>query len=155
MEIIEIAGGGKKPVIIRLAEEEDFKILTKKQYSFAWNLARRSAIIYKLHIEGEKDILGVMALVDIPGDKRIEIKLLASSVENQGRNKTYDRIAGCLIAFACRLSVDKYNVDACVSMVPKTELRKHYMQKFHMLDGGWQLYLEADELYTIINEYLL
>ena len=155
MEIIEVASERKNPVDIRRVEDKDFKILTKKRYSFAWKSVIESAIIYKLQIQGEDDILGIMGIIDVPGDKRIEINLLANSAENQGRNKIYDRIAGCLIAFACSLSVDKYKIDACVSLLPKTELRKHYMQKYHMIDGGRQLYIEDEALDNLIKEYFI
>ena len=155
MEIIEIATGTKKTVIIREAEPEDFKLFTKKRFSFTWKTFKNTTTVYKLNIEGEDSILGVIGLIDWPEEKRIEIKLLASSVENIGREKIYEGIAGCLIAFACRSSVEKHGADACVSLVPKTELIRHYMQKYHMQHAGWQLYLEGKELYKLIKEYFL
>ena len=139
MEIIEVATRIKRAIIIRKAEEKDIKFLVKKRFSFVWKRFEDSTTIYKLQIEGEDGILGAMGLVDWPEEKRIEIKLLASSVENVGKQKLYDGIAGCLIAFACRLAVAKYGAEACVSLVPKTELIKHYMQKYHMQHAGWQL----------------
>jgi hypothetical protein len=154
MYIIEVSGGFRKKVVIILVEELDFKILTRKRYFFIWKSLKQSASIYKLLIEGEEDILGVMALIDFPEEKRIEIKLLASSIENQGKNKKYDRVIGCLIAFACRLSKAKYKNYACVSLVPKTELIQHYIKKYHMSNAGWQLYLEGERLNNILNEYL-
>jgi len=154
MEIIEIATGKRKAIIIREAETEDFKLLTKKRFSFVWKTFRNSTSVYKLQIEGEDGILGVMGLIDWPPEKRIEIKLLASSMENIGKQKIYERIAGCLITFACRLAVSKYGPDACVSLVPKTELIKHYMQKYHMEHAGWQLYLEGNKLDKLLKEYL-
>jgi hypothetical protein len=78
---------------------------------------------------------------------------LACSIENKGRFKQYDRIVGCLIAYACRLSVSRYLEDACVSLIPKTELINHYKQKYHMTYGGWQLYLEFGALNKLIKEY--
>ena len=155
MEIIEIATGIKKTVIIREAESDDFRLLTKKQFSFTWKTFKNRTNVYKLQIEGEDDILGAMGLSDLPIEKRIEIKLLASSVENIGRGKIYEGIAGCLIAFACRASVQKYGADACVSLVPKTELVKHYMQKYHMQYAGWQIYLEGNGLNKLLKEYFL
>ena len=77
-----------------------------------------------------------MGLIDRPEEKRIEIKLLASSVENIGKEKIYEGIADCLIAFACRSGVEKYGVDACISLVPKTELIRHYTEKYHMQHAG-------------------
>lgn len=155
MEIIEAATGIKRPVVIREAEAEDFRLLVKKRFSFTWKTFKNTTTVYKLQIEGEDSILGVMGLIDWPGEKRIEIKLLASSVENIGKEKIYEGIAGCLIAFACRSAVAKYGTDACVSLVPKTELIKHYMQKYHMQHAGWQLYLEGNELNKLLKEYFL
>lgn len=153
MEIVELASGLKKPIIIRKVEEEDFPVLTKKRYFFVWKTFKFTNI-YKLQIEGDDDILGVMSLVDVPEDKRVEIKLLVCSIENAGKNKTYDRITGCLIAYACRLAVSKYGVEACVSLVPKTQLVEHYMKKYYMLNAGWQLYLEGTQLNRLLKEYL-
>ncbi|MCS3795426.1 hypothetical protein [Niastella sp. OAS944] len=153
MYIIEVCSGVRKEAIIKTVEPSDFALLTKKQYSFNWKSLKKSTTIYKLTIEGEKDILGVMALIDYPEEKRIEIKLLASSLENQGRKKKYERIAGCMIAFACDLAGKKYHEEACVSLVPKTTLLNHYKQKYYMAWNGRQLFLEYASLNKLLNEY--
>jgi hypothetical protein len=153
MEIYEIKSGLRKPVVVEKVEEKDFKILTKRRFSFRWKSLKGVADIYKLHIVKEADILGVLGLIDVPEDRRIEIKLLANSKENQGRNKLYDRVAGCMIAYACNLATEKYEEDACVSLMPKTNLTKHYMQKYRMVPGGRQLYLEREAMNYIINKY--
>ena len=153
MYIIEVCSGVCKKAVISQVEPEDFANLTQERYFFTWKSLRQTATIYKLQVDGNDDILGVMALIDHPSEKRIEIKLLANSIENKGRFKQYDRIIGCLIAYACRLSTDKYQEDACVSLVPKTTLVNHYKQKYHMIYGGWQLYLEDVPLQRIIKEY--
>jgi hypothetical protein len=153
MYITEVCSGVCKKAVISQVEPEDFANLTKTRYFFAWKSLRQTAAIYKLQIEGNDDILGVIALVDHPSEKRIEIKLIANSKENQGRFKQYDRIAGCLIAYACKLSADKYSECACVSLIPKTTLVNHYKQKYHMIYGGWQLYLESDALQMIIEKF--
>jgi len=153
MYIIEVCSGVCRKVVIKEVEPLDFANLTRKRYFFNWKSLGKTATIYKLQIEGEDDILGVMALVGYPTEKRIEIKLIASSRENQGKFKQYDRIAGCLIAYACRLSGKKYKKYACVSLIPKTELINHYKQKYCMIWGGWQLFLEGDVLNKLIKEY--
>lgn len=154
MKLLKVGSKIEKRVVIGLAEPDDFKMLTKKRFSFVWKTVKKVATVYKLQIEGEKDILGVMGLVDWQEEKRIEIKLLASSVENIGKNKIYKNIAGCLIAFACRLAVIRYGIEACVSLVPKTELIEHYMQKYYMQYAGWQLYLDGNNLIKLMEEYL-
>ena len=155
MKIIELASGAKQSIVISKVEDDEFKILTKKRYSFIWKIEKNQASIYKLQIEEQKDILGVMALVDFPTESRMEIKLLASSKENVGKKKLYEGIAGCLIAFACRESLKRYGQLACVSLIPKTELKSYYMKKYGMIDAGWQLFLDGLLLNNIIKKYSL
>jgi hypothetical protein len=154
MEIADVETGRRISIVISKAENEDFKLLTKKRFSFSWKAIRNLANVYKLQIKGEEEILGVIGLIDWKGEKRIEIKLLSSSVENIGKGKRYNGIAGCLIAFACRQAVTRYGAEACVSLVPKTELIEHYMQKYHMQHAGWQLYLDGTNLIKLLKEYL-
>jgi hypothetical protein len=45
-------------------------------------------------------------------------------------------IAGCLFAFVGEIALEKYFEQACISLLPKTELRSHYKSKYGMLDGG-------------------
>jgi len=155
MQITEISTGLKKAIIIKEAWDEDFKALTKKRYSFSWKELKQTVRVYQLQIAGEEDILGVMGVTDVPLEKRIEIKLLASSVENIGKGKTYEGIPGCLIAHACRLAKMGYGELACVSLIPKTALKLHYIKKYMMTDAGWQLYLEGKPLNDIIIKYLV
>jgi hypothetical protein len=154
MKIIEVKRRINKPVLITKAEYADFKLLTKARFSFMWRDFRKEATIHKLQIEGSKDILGVIGLVDWEDEKRIEIKLIATSVENMGKLKRYDGIAGCLIAFTCREALARYGVEACVSLVPKTQLTPHYIQKYHMKNAGRQLFLDGSNLIKLLKEYL-
>ncbi|WP_118976436.1 N-acetyltransferase [Taibaiella koreensis] len=157
MALIKVKTREEQKVKIVPVEEEDYKALTKKRYHFSWKSFKGHAnvAVYKLQIPGEDDILGVMALIDFPRESRIEISLLACSLENVGENKTYEGIAGNLIAYAGRLAVKRYGKNACLSLVPKTRLKKHYIDKYGMLDAGWQLFLEGKVLNDIILKYLL
>ena len=154
MTVTVVTSKQQKEVIVRPVEEEDFRQLTKKRYSFPWKEWKGEPGLYKLSLIDDEDILGVMALEDKPHDKRIEIKLLASSIENVGKKKLYDGIAGTLIAYACREAVKKYGALACVSLVPKTKLKSSYVEKYGMMDAGKQLFLEAKPLIEIILKYL-
>ncbi len=62
-----------------------------------------------------------MSLADRQVDFAIEIRLLASSLENVGKTKQYQRIALCLIAFACRKAFEA-GCGVYVCLKPKTEL---------------------------------
>jgi hypothetical protein len=83
----------------------------------------------------------------------MQIQLLCASRENIGRNKKYKGIVGCLIAYVARMALKKYFAKACVSLLPKTELRPHYQREYGMLDGGPQLYLDGSRLQAVINKY--
>lgn len=153
MQVVKVKTGERKKVIISEAAPEDFKQLVKKRYSFEWRKYKDRIPVYKLQIKDENDILGVMGLEDWPEEKRVEIKLLACSEENKGKTKIYEGIAGCLIAYACRLAVTRYGIMACVSLIPKTELIDHYVRKYNMKYAGWQLYLEGKDLINLLNKY--
>lgn len=157
MSLTEKTTNTDKPVRVGVVVDEDYKLLTKKRYFFAWKSFkfRTDTRVFKLQTYDNDDILGVMALIDFPLEKRIEINLLASSVENVGDTKIYEGIAGNLIAYACRVAVRQYGSDACVSLKPKTKLKQHYIRKYGMLDAGLQLFLEGKVLNDIIFKYLL
>lgn len=66
----------------------------------------KSQEVYKLRLKTSELILGLMCLIDHrdPETRAIEIELLEVSIENTRSTKKWDRIAGCLIAYACRES---------------------------------------------------
>lgn len=155
MTITEIRTNKKIGVVVSPVNSDDLKILTTKRYYFSWKKISLEANLYKLCIAGQEDILGVIALIDIPEEMRIEIRLLASSKENVGGNKLYNNIAGCLIGFTCREAVKNYGDKACVSLMPKTILKEHYKEKYKMQEAGQQLYLEGESLIGFIYQYIL
>ena len=110
--------------------------------------------LFKLTLQGESEILGLLALIDFPQEFRVQIHLLCVFRENRGKDKIYEGIAGSLIAFAGRVAVTKYFEQACIFLLPKTELRSHYKSKYGMMDGGPQLFLEGALLNDLIKKYL-
>lgn len=154
MAIIEVATGKKLKASIAPLANADFKQITKKRYFFDWKKERGVSDLFKLTLQGESEILGLLALIDIPREYRVQIHLLCVSLENQGKAKTYEGIAGSLIAFGGRVAISKYFEQACISLLPKTELRSHYKAKYGFIDGGPQLFLEGQRLYELIKKYL-
>jgi hypothetical protein len=139
--------------IIEPVTASDLKKLTKKDFVFNWK-AFAATELWKLRIADSGIILGAMSLTYYPLEYRIEINLITSRSDNVGPNKQYDRIAGCLIGWACRLAVKLYGNLACVSLKPKTRLVRHYQEKYGMLDGGQQLYVDGRPLYNLIQTYI-
>jgi len=147
MEIVSRTSGQTHRVVISAVSQSEIKLLKKATYSFNWRAISKEYPLVKLTIEGQHEILGVMALAEHSGDHRIEIKLLASSKGNIGVNKIFEGIAACLLAYACGKALQNYGDLACVSLIPKTVLKEHYMAKYGMLDGGRQVFLEGKTLF--------
>lgn len=152
MEVIDLKNNTKKKVIIELVDDRDYRKITKSRYWFDWK-TEKDYLVYKLRLEGSNDILGLMSLIHYEEEKRFAINLLAVSKENRGKQKSYDHIAGNLIAYACREMLRLYALDGCISLVPKTELKTHYMKKYGMLEAGWQLFLEGRPLLNLLKTY--
>jgi N-acetylglutamate synthase-like GNAT family acetyltransferase len=150
-KIRELETSIAKNIIIELINNSDFKTITKAKYFFNWHLEKENTI-FKLILEDDNEILGLISLKYFISEERIEIKLLAVSKENRGKIKKYDGIAENLIAFACREAVKLYAENACVSLYPKTELKKQYIERYGMLIAGKQLYLEGLPLFRLLEK---
>ncbi len=152
MVIIETSIGNSHRVEITLVNDQDYQKLTKKRYFFNWK-EEQSFEVYKLCILGSNDILGLISLERIPNEWRIHIRLLTVSVENQGQHKTFDRIARNLIAHAAKIAVAAYAELACVSLRPKTEIAKHYIETYNMMATGLTLSIEVPEIIHLIYRF--
>lgn len=134
-------------------ETKDFKLIKKqKQFSFDWEL-EKPYDLYKLVLKEQKEIVGLMSLIDFPEELRIEIHLLELAKENTGKDKKIERIAGCLIAYACKLSFVK-GYDGFVSLVPKTRIINHYQQAYGFMQFGRQLAVLGEVSRSLIQKYL-
>lgn len=135
-------------------EEVDFKSLTQNRYSFVWK-KEKDFSIWKLHISGSNEILGIMSLDFIDSEMRVHIRLLANSIENVGSRKIYSGIASCLIAYACREAIVRYSDNACVSLIPRTNLREYYIREYGMVNAGQSICLIGIELIKMIQKHNL
>ena len=79
--------------------------------------------------------------------------MLECSKDNVGSNKVYNRIIGCLIAFACQMAFRK-NYRGFVSLIPKTGLIRHYRQKYGFEVYGRQLAVQTEAAAALIEKYL-
>lgn len=135
-----------------MLDGQDFKSITKSKFYFDWKKEKGNDI-YKLVLNEE--ILGLMSCLCDEREKRIEIRLLSVSKDNRGRGKKYERIAGTLIGYACREALRRYGIGGCVSLVPKTRLKYHYIERYGMIDAGVQVFLEGEQLLDMLKEYEL
>jgi hypothetical protein len=84
--------------------------------------------------------------------KTIELNKIEVSTENYGRDKQYDFIAGCLIAYAC-LFAQKFNGELYV--LSKKVTKQLYIDKYGMKVHD-QFYLTSDKsnCRALISKYL-
>lgn len=122
-------------------------------FKFNWNTER---LIYALHLVAENDkVMGLIALQHYPEEARIHINLLEVNNEDVGKHKKHERIAGCLIAFACQLSKQHYKDFPVVSLTAKTNLIHIYRQKYGFTAlGNQMMFVEGQKLLDLIHRYI-
>lgn len=152
MYIVECSNGKKHNVDIERLTLKEFGKIKISRYAFNWKTENGNEV-FKICIKGTPDILGLVSLIVHEEEKRIEINLLAASKENIGKNKVYERIAGNLIAWACREAVKRFGEDACISLIPKTGLIEHYMKAYGMMRAGVSLFLSDEPLLNLLDTY--
>ena len=153
MRIFEIATGKEIEAIIQPLNDRDVTIIkNSKSFNFDWQKLKGK--IYKLAKVGSPDVLGLMSLIEHGvGWDAIEIELLEVGEENVGKNKSVDRIAGCLIAFACRESI-KTGHGGFVFLKPKTELERWYQKAYGFEYTGFNMASFDTNSVELIKKYL-
>jgi len=152
MKIIETSTGKQHLVDILPVEMADFKRFKRERYFFDWKKEKNQEV-YKLQINGLSDVLGLISLERIPEEWRIHIRLLTVSKENKGKDKKFDKITGNLLAFVAKIALREYGELACVSLRPKSQIARHYMETYNMNLTGLTLSMEIPQILDLINLY--
>lgn len=152
MNIVEVSTGKFYPIEILPLENTDYKLLSKTRYFFDWKKEKEQEI-YKLVMEGQNDIKGLVSIERIPSEWRIHIRLLSVSKENKGKEKNFDKITGSLITHVAKIAVADYGELACISLRPKSSIAQHYIDKYKMNVTGMTLSLEVPEIINLINQF--
>ena len=142
---------GKKAKV-RITPITSSELTGLQNFEFDWS-AEKEYETYKLSLISNGEILGLLSIDRIIEELRIEIRLLEISVANVGKNKYYDRIAGILIAFSCKESF-RNGFFGFVSLIPKTRLIKHYMEKYGFQKFGRHVAIELKASELLMNTYL-
>ena len=152
MYVVQTKTNERIEVEILPVTEHDYSRLEGERFYFDLK-EEKEFNVYKLTVKGQDEILGLVSLDFIDSESRIEIRLLATTKENRGHQKKYDRIAGGLIAFAARLSIRMYSISPCISLIPKTELREHYKKTYYMKEAGRSVFTDGIDLVKLSVEY--
>jgi hypothetical protein len=106
-------------------------------------------------IDKQQSIEGALHLIVENGMLIMDVIEIAP--RNIGRkNKKYDYVAGCLIAFACRESFKiAGNYKGFLTFVSKSNLIEWYSYKYAaVLALGQRMFIDAEAGEKLINEYL-
>lgn len=152
MKVLHKSSGEFIEVRVEPVEGKDWANIQKNNaFQFDWNLEKRHET-YKVRLDSDEEILGLISFKDIPGEFRIHIRLIEVNRRDVGRKKRYDHLAGCLLAFACEQSF-KRDYEGYVSLRPKTELIGHYVSRYGFRQLGSNLFIELADAERLINEY--
>ena len=132
--------------------------LKKDGWNFNWrklSKEKNSKVFILRTIGRNPSVQGALQL-------KIENEMLIMNVleiapHNIGRkNKKYDYVAGCLIAFACKESFKlKSTYKGFLTFMAKTSLINWYSKKYGASIGlGQRMYIDSENGLKLINEYL-
>ena len=153
MHLIQQSTGEKIEAIIESLMPVEFKIIKKSKRfpGFSWDLEKKNEVV-KIRRFDSDEVLGLMSLIDFKQELWIKINLLQISKENVGNRKEYDRIAGCLISYACKQAFIR-GYGGFVALEPKTELQALYINKYGMAIAGKHFYSSTENSESLIQEY--
>lgn len=132
---------------------QDLKTITKKNnWLFSWKKETQTANVFKLVVQGNTVIQGLISLID-NGDS-INIPLIESAPFNRGDDKVYLGVAGNLFAYACKTAFDK-GYDGCVSFYAKTALFAHYQTTLgaKRIGHGLLMVIDPPEAKKLVDRY--
>lgn len=134
--------------------DKDTKQIKKEDWKFNWSkeLKDKTKEIYKLTTANNATI--VQGLVSIE-DKQdhIFMHLIESSKFNKGKNKVYFGVPGNLVAFACKVSLDK-GYEGFLAFDAKTALIRHYQETLYATHfRGLRMFIETSAALKLISQY--
>jgi hypothetical protein len=140
-------------VIVRLTSK-DANLFHKSDWQFDWSkeLKDKTKEVYKLTTSNNPKIVqGLISLED--KQDHIFMHLIESSGFNKGKDKVYLGIPGNLVAYACKISVDR-GYQGFLAFDAKTALIKHYQETLRATHfRGLRMFIETNAALRLISQY--
>lgn len=132
----------------------DIKLIIKTEWEFDWHteIKDKTKEVYKLTTVNNPTIIQeLLSLED--KDDHLFMHLIESARFNKKKNKTYFGVPGNLVAFACKLSMDK-GYEGFLAFDAKTALIRHYQQTLHATHfRGLRMFIETNAALRLISKY--
>jgi hypothetical protein len=139
--------------IVRLTVKE-LKHIHKSDWQFDWTkeIKDKTKVVYKLTTVNNPTIIQGLISIEDKQD-HIFMHLIESAKFNKKKDKVYLGVPGNLIAYACKVSVDK-GYQGFLAFDAKTSLIKHYQESlFATHFRGLRMFIETNAALRLISQY--
>ena len=139
--------------IVKLTIKDSTQI-KRSAWIFDWTkeLKDKSKTVYKLTTTNNPTIIqGLISIEDM--QDHIFMHPIESAKFNKGKDKIYYGVPGNLVAFACKVSVDK-GYEGFVAFDAKTALIKHYEYSLGATHfRGMRMFIQTSAAIKLISQY--
>ena len=139
--------------VVRLTLK-DISQIKKADWQFDWakEIKDKTKEIYKLTTVNNPTIIhGLLSIEDM--QDHIFMHLIESAKFNKHKNKVYVGVPGNLVAYACKISVDK-GYQGFLAFDAKSALIKHYKESLYATHfRGLRMFIESNAALRLISQY--
>jgi len=133
---------------------KDTELIKKSDWQFDWimEIQDTSKEVFKLTTVNNRTIIqGLLSIED--KQDHIFMHLIESAKFNKKKGKVYVGVPGNLIAFACKISVDK-GYQGFIAFDAKSVLIKHYQETLYATHfRGLRMFIETTAAMRLISQY--
>jgi hypothetical protein len=133
---------------------KDLKQINKTDWKFDWakEIKDKTKVVYKLTTTNNPTIIqGLLSIED--KQDHIFMHLIESARFNKNKDKVYYVVPGNLVAFACKVSMDK-GYQGFLAFDAKTALIKHYQETLYATHfRGLRMFIETNAAVRLISKY--
>ena len=139
--------------IVRLTIK-DIRQIKKVDWQFDWasEIKDKTKEVYKLTTVNNPTIIqGLLSIED--KQDHIFMHLIENAKFNKNKDKVYLGVPGNLVAYACKVSVDK-GYQGFLAFDAKTSLIKHYQEILYATHfRGLRMFIETNAALRLISKY--
>jgi hypothetical protein len=151
-----ITGKSYETLVIPVTNDE-IKVIHKKDgWQFNWKKEYKidSRQIFKLIIEGDTEIQGLISMQEVVDERYIEMYLIESAPHNFGKNKRFLGVPANMVAFACKKSFE-LGYDGFAAFNAKTRLVEHYRKTLgaQLVMGNNRMVIFPMQARFLVNSY--
>jgi len=140
--------------VLSLVKNDLLPVTKKNGWNFNWKLELKDPKkeVYKLIIVQFPEVIQGLLSLTVEAD-HVYMNLLENAPFNIGQTKEYQGVAGNLVAFACKRSLE-CGYGGCVVFTAKTKLIKHYIETLGAcIIAGQRMAILEREAHFLINKY--